>query len=439
MIHVLMLAHDLRHPNLFFNADRAEERWLGVQGMLAAVPNGFASLAAFLASHGIPGDYAVHALVIALLGKMGLIAFQVALGLFSGYAVYRIAIRIGYSSKVSGLACGLYLLLPHALVFPHQLISEAVHTPLTIIALWLGIEALVGPPREAAGRALIAGALLGLAILIRPISLLWPGVLLIAFFMTRRWRPGLIHLAASTAPVAIWVTFIALQSGSPGLGASSHDAAHNLYQRTLRIAETLPQSEAAHLRSSYLQQGEIGTLSVASYLRMSFEYPVPVLKHAARDAVVFLTKSGVERLLFDYLELNQVSRKELQEESTGWRKRLDTEGAVAALGYLWETQGLLLFASLLGALAMVSLDLLAIVGGLNLLRRTQPPATRRIGILLVALIVYTLLFSLTVNAMQSRHRASTDFAFLLLAVHGLQSLRSKPARMHRPATCEVGA
>ena len=58
---------------------------------------------------------------------------------------------------------------------------------------------------------------------------------------------------------------------------------------------------------------------------------------------------------------------------------------------------------------------------------------------LVALIVYTLLFSLTVNAMQSRHRASTDFAFLLLAVHGLQSLRSKPARMHRPATCEVGA
>lgn len=439
MIHALMLAHDLGHPNLFFNADRAEERWLGVQGMLAAVPNGFASLAAFLASHGIPGDYAVHALGIALLGKMGLIVFQIALGLFSGYAVYRIAMRIGYSSKVSGLACGLYLLLPHALVFPHQLISEAVHTPLTIIALWLGIEALVGPPREAVGRALIAGTLLGLAVLIRPISLLWPGVLLVAFFWVGRWRPGLVHLAVSTVPMAVWMTFIAFQSGSPGMGASSHDAAHNLYQRTLRIAETLPEPEAARLRSSYLQQGEIGTLSVAGYLSMASEYPVPVLKHAARDAVVFLTKSGVERLLFDYLELNQASRNALQTESTGWRKRLDKEGALATLSYLWETQGLLLLASLLGALAMVSLDLLAIVGGLNFLRRDHPQAIRWIGILLVTLIAYTLLFSLTVNAMQSRHRAAADFALLLLAVHGLQSLRSKPARMHRPATCEVGA
>lgn len=427
LLHAAAGVYDLLHPPVFLNADRAVSRLAAIQGLYEAWASDH--VAAYLAAHGIVGDYLGQALILALAGSGGLIAVQVALALLAGYAVFRLGRLLGLPDTLSALACAVYLLLPHTLLFPHQLASEAIYDPLLTIALWLAGEFVAGQRRS----LLLASALLlGLASLVRPITLLWPLVVGLLLATECRKSHGLVYFLVALLPAVLWAGFIGVQTGSPGLGKSEHDLGHNLYQRVYRIGHTLPDEEAKAVQGTFLAAASDKSLGVADYLRFGLAYPGPFVKHALRDVAIFVGKPGVERLPIDYFEINSGTRSRMQDARRGWRTQLEREGAAATWRTLWQDQGGVMLLSLAGSLAMLAMIAAAGVGGWQLLSgfALQPPARRFVAAQLVCLPLYLLLFSQVVDAVQSRHRAPAEAALVLLAAAGwarMLALRPLPA------------
>lgn len=421
VLHGIMLIYDADNARIFLSADRAKERWDVAQEMLVSLKAGTG--VQYLASHGNAGDYLVQGFAYQFLGKAGLIAAQVLLTLLSGWAVMRMALHLGLNDNTATAAAGIYLLLPHTLVFPHQLASEAIYTPLLVISLWLAISALRSDRWQAASAS---GMTLACANLIRPVTLVWPFIVTAVFFGAKRWRSGCIQLGCAMLPALLWMTFLWGQTGNFGMGASSRDLQHNLYQRITRVSETMAPEQILRIRQTYLTQGAVGNTSPVQYLTFATDYPLPFIKHSLRDVAIFFVKSGVERVSIDYLGLGGAQQHELQNSSAGWRARLEQQGIVATTQYLWQTQGMVLMISVIGAGLMALFSLLSLFGLYSVYAsRASFSVEQRVAAgLIAALPVYILVFSQLVDAMQSRHRAPAEAAMVLLAAYGLSRLRA---------------
>lgn len=298
--------------------------------------------------------------------------------------------------------------------------------PLLVISTWL----LATGCMERKPSWLIASAFcLGLATLIRPITLLWPFVAALAILICYRPREAALYWVCALLPVVLWMSFIGAQTGEFGLGKSAHSMERNLYERVLRITATLPPGERDQARAAYLPAAatpadrELGALG---YLKFSVAYPAASSKHLLHDATAFFAKSGVERLTIDYFALTD-GAAELQDPDRGWRQQVEVHGWPHTLRFLWRTMGATLVVSLAGAAAILGLFVLALIGALHFLRRLgeiRAPGVM-LGVLLIALVGYVFLFAQVLNAMQSRQRAPAEFAIVLLAAVGLGILRSR--------------
>lgn len=420
---VLALVVDRADADLFIRADRAGERLNTVLEFLAA--SSWIDAKAFLATHGIIGDYAVHAALYGVGGRIGVVIVQVALTLASGLCVYRIGTLLGLTARTSAIAMGVYLCLPHTIVFPHQLATEALHIPLVVISTWLLIETLYRPRLAP---LLVSALCLGLATLIRPIMLLWPFVTALALVLTTRPRAAMAYVGAALLPVLAWMTFIGVQTGEFGLGKSGHSMERNLYDRVGRITDTLPPAARVEARAAYLEN-ENRELGATDYLRFWIDYPAASFKHLARDAMAFFGKSGIERVTLDYLALGS-DTQQLQDPDRGWRRQLEERGAIETARSLSQTLGTVFFVSIIGAGLMLCLIALAIAGSLHFVKRWRALRDPRVaaGLLLASLVVYIFWFSQVINAMQSRHRAPAEFAIVLLAAIGWLAWRERRTR-----------
>ena len=421
-IHLLLAVLDFYHPAGFLRADRAVMRMSEITRVLGGEYWPFVK--AFLGSHGVIGDYGAHAILYAIAGRPGVILCQLALLLASGFAVFRLAGLLGMSPKLQAISMGLYLALPHSLVFAHQLATEALHVPMLVISTWLICESI---RKNDIWLAVISALSLGLATLIRPITLLWPIVVAGVAILLRRRRLGVTFVAVSYVPVLLWMSFIWQETGSFGLGESNHSLSRNLYLRVASIALTMPKAEAADVERQYLNRGEFGRMGAIEYAEFALHYPLPFMAEALRDAAIFLGKSGVERLTVDYFA-SDAQFLALTNTESGWRQHLDTADLMTNLRYSWSELGAILFISLAGSVLILAMNVLASCGAVSLVRgmNDQPDtATRNFtAILLIILPIYIFLFSLVVVTLQSRQRAPAEFALVLLAVYGAQKLPS---------------
>lgn len=421
LLHLLLaLLVDRAAPDLFIRADRAGERLSAVLGLIAT--SSWPDTKAFLATHGIFGDYAVHALLYDIGGRFGVVIVQVTLALVSGLCVYRIASLLGLTARAAAIAMTLYLCLPHTIVFPHQLATEALQIPLVVISTWLLIESLFRPRLA----PLIVSALcLGLATLIRPIMLLWPFVAALALALAVRPRAAIAYAGAALLPVLAWMMFVGAQTGDFGLGKSGHSMERNLYERVERITDTLPPAVRADARAVYLD-AENQELTAATYLRFWLDHPGASFEHLARDAMAFFGKSGIERLTIDYLALSS-GAKSLQDPERGWRRQLEEHGLIQTARSLSETLGAVFLISVIGAVLMLCLVAFAFGGTLHFVAQWRTLRAPRVvaGLLLASLVLYIFWFSQVINAMQSRHRAPAEFALVLLAVVGWCAWRER--------------
>lgn len=402
LLHALMWLYDLQHPERFFNTDRALARIDVIERFVQTLRDG-GDLAAFAAAHGIVGDWLPQALLYLAGGPPLVIAAQVLLMLASLAWVREIGLRLQLTQGQAVAAAALYGLMPHTLVFPHQLATEALSVPLVVLSFVLVLRA----PAAMHARA---GLAMGLATLVRPVTMLWP---LVHALAARRATPAarLAYLVAGLAPLALWVGFIFTQTQELSMGRSKFDLPHNLYYRVQRMAAELPPQERFADR-------EEKRLGVADYLRFALEHPGLAAAHAARDMAVLAGKSGVERVVIDYLDLHPESRA-LQDTSAGWRKSVEQRGLVQGLLQVARESPALFFTSAAGAAVFVALMALALAGAYVLLRSGRW--------MLVAFVVYVFATATVVDAAQSRQRAPAEFALCLLAVAGLAALRRKKA------------
>lgn len=439
LLHLVMLVYDGLHPESFLNADRAEHRSRMIAGFRDTLL-GEGDLVAYVTSHGIVGDWLPHALLHLAGGPPLIIGVQVLLTLASVLWVREIGLRAGLAARPAGLAALLYGLLPHTLVFPHQLATEALFVPLVVWGFVLTARSL---DRRAArhgrataedshaaalagrsgGRFAAAGLAIGMATLLRPVTMLWSPVQ--ALLMPISWPRRCVFVAIGLAPLMLWMSFMFATTGRFTMGASDHDLGHNLYQRVERMSPRPANADFPPGTES---------LSVGQYLGWSIQNPDRFLAHSARDTLTLGVKSGVERFVLDYLSLFPEARS-LQESNTGWRAMLEREGPVAALRSLLAGNALPTLIALAGALAFACLMLLALLGAWDWLRGTgaspgTTPTMQALRLLCIAFVLYVLATAQVVDAAQSRHRAPAEFALCLLAMAGWTRWKLRRERAH---------
>jgi hypothetical protein len=398
-LHGAMFFYDVAHPERFMRADRAGERLQAITGLADAVQSGHAI--AYLSAHGIVGDWLPQAVVYLAGGQYLLIAVQVILALASVVWVREIGLRLGLEDAKADGAALLYALLPHTLVFTHELASEAVFVPLVVLGFRCSL-----PQRGAAG-----GLALGLATLVRPVTALWP--LLAASIQRAPYRSRALFVAAAAAPLAAWMTFVLLATGEFSMGRSSHDLGNNLYYRMQRMGATLPEAERPPVKPQGHTQASIG-----EYLHFVLAHPAAAAAHSVRDAGVMVFKSGIERVTLDYLDLFPQSRDALQQSEGGWRTSLEEEGALATLAALLRAQPGLVLSSALAAAVFTLFMVLALYGALM-------SARKREWLLLALFVLYVGATAQAVDAAHSRHRAPAEFALCLLAAAGWAALKDR--------------
>jgi len=405
-LHAAMFAYDRLHPDRFLNADRAQERIGAIQGFIEAWNNG--GVVPFLASHGIPGDWLPQALAYMAGGQSLVIAIQIALALLSILAVQRLGHAVGLGSRAAAAGAALYGLLPHTLVFPHQLAAEAIFDPLVVLSFSWALGAR-------------SGLALGAATLVRPVTLAWPVIHAGAAPGPRRAKAA--YLLWALAPLLLWMCFILLATGELSMGRSSHDLGHNLYARIQRMSASLPQAERPAPRPA----GHT-SVGVAEYLRFVARHPVAAAGHSVRDVVALTAKSGIERLTLDYLDLFPRARSAIQDSDAGWRVQLEKHGLKAAALQLYAEQPGLVLVSGLAAVFFLAFMFLALAGAWGWAREAYAPRPpndprRALRLLMIGFVAYIFLTAQVVDAAQSRHRAPAEFALCVLAVAGYLRLR----------------
>jgi len=398
-LHGAMFVFDLAHPQRFLNADRAGERLEVIKGFGRALRSGDAL--AYAASHGIVGDWLPQAALYLAGGQSFVIAAQLVLALLSVLWVLELGQRVGLDGRAATLAAAIYALLPHSLVFPHQLASEAIFVPLVILSFRLA---------SGAGSGLAIGA----ATLVRPITMLWP---FIHAFARRPWQA---YLVLALLPLFAWMSFMLVATGEFSMGRSGHDLGNNLYYRLQRLGGDLPPGEGPAVRPEGQTKATLG-----EYFAFVTAHPAVTAKYAARDMAVMGFKSGIERLVLDYLDLYPEERSELQAADGGWRSRVDRGGAAALLD-LARSQPALFAAAAAGALAFTALMALALYGALRWARKGERGGER---LALIGFVIYIFATTQAVDAAQSRLRAVAEFAICLLALAGWRALaRRKESR-----------
>jgi 4-amino-4-deoxy-L-arabinose transferase-like glycosyltransferase len=412
--HLALLLYDFLDPGAFTRADRAVLRFQKV----LTVSDSSTDLLWYMSSHGLLGDYMVQAILFAAGGKFATICAQLALLLLSAAATFRLCEAIGLSRRASGAGMAFFLLLPHSIAFPHQLTTEAIYLPLLVLSTWL---AVLGARRGSLAWLALAGVLLGVATLVRPVTLLWPVV--VGTVLAVLWRPskGIQFAAAAFFPILLWMSFLWQTAGDFGLGESQASMGRLLYQRVRLISSTLPADARAEVEASYLDQDdERGRLGVGDYLSFGLQHPVPFVVHFGRDSLVFWLKSGVEKVTIDYLGGGASFTDLKQDDGGGWRHRLQRDGPIATGVFLWQQLGIVLVISAIGAVFMVAWLLFAVLGGARLLRQaSRLPREQLLTVLLLTLLpIYVFGVSQVIDVPQSRHRAPAEFALVVLGTYG---------------------
>ena len=117
----------------------------------------------------------------------------------TAYLTYRMGKTVFGRPRLGILAASVYVLMPTTIFYACAGMTETFFTFLLIAAL-----SLVATSPISYRKAFLAGAIIAMAILVRPIAILSP-VLILPMAMRTQWRNGLLFLAGLLLILAPWV------------------------------------------------------------------------------------------------------------------------------------------------------------------------------------------------------------------------------------------
>jgi hypothetical protein len=244
-------------------------------------------------------------------GPVAIICLQIALATLAAWLIARLASRVSLWPRAP-LVCGLvYAFLPQNLAFPHQLVTEAIVTPLCVAWLYAMLTAIRD---RSTGLFLLAGLCLGAAILTRPVALLMlpvPFALALACPGARPElrRPGLYVMAgAALTPFVIWVAIFTAQMGHVGYNTGSANLAWNLRSKVLITESANGIDPPDDVRAM-----ETG-IPVGRFLIEVRAHPVPFAKAFLLDTATVFLRGNTTKITVDYLGIDR--------DPQGWRQPL---------------------------------------------------------------------------------------------------------------------
>jgi 4-amino-4-deoxy-L-arabinose transferase-like glycosyltransferase len=351
ILHALLFAYDLStNFEAFLWGDRSWHRSESLQAFLQAERG---HVLATLASGSVgPGEFLLIWPSYVLGGAPGIVLFQIALFLLSVYFVCAIAQRV-FPWPSAALICGtVYVLLPQNIVFTHQLVTEAIATPLTVAFLYC--YTLTSGDRR--WRYAIAGGLaLGLAIFVRPsLAFILPPFVVLHLLYRRSLRPGVLRgvmaiAAVALIPMMIWVAAFTLTTGKFGYTGGVANLGWNLRSKVFLVysrngLEKPPEVQAFQRYDDLY--GDLGGISTVRFLEIASDRPLLFVKAAATDAIIIAARGNVSKVLVDYLGIAR------NREVKNWRDTWSEGGVAGLLTWMRESKALFL---LLGSEAIASI------------------------------------------------------------------------------------
>ena len=421
IIHTILFIYDLVHPEVFLHADRAVQRLDCIQAFLLNI-RPISNLIVFLGSRGVVGDYLIQGIVYGSVGQFGVIVFQLMLLFVSIILLFKFVSLIFDSEKIALLSIVIYIHLPHTLVFPHQLLSEAIFIPLIIFSFYFLTRYLA---QTMLFRDLMISAIfLGFSVLVRPLVVVWPIIVFIVMAVSKHCRFSIRHwftyILCSILPLFLWMTFMLFSTGKFEMGSSGHSLSSNLYARVAKIAKTMPSDKQKEVQEAFLNTDKEcpKTLSISQYFKFVINYPTGYVKQIAKDGFVFFAKSGVNRLVLDYFYLFPEPKKEIQDSNKGWRTKLEQQGFLATFIFYFQENSLLILITCFGLIVFFVLMLFSVCGAYCVVRQylfnNNFKNYRCVYAILILFPCYIFAVSQFVDAMQSRHRAPAEFVLCVL-------------------------
>jgi hypothetical protein len=434
LLHLGLVIFDVFNADGFMRADRADQRITAMERFLAALGDGD-RLLAVMVRQGNFFDYGIHALLYGAVGRIGLIAFQIALAIAAALSVVYIVERVFRSGRLALAAGLLYGLLPQSIAFPHQLLSESISNPMIVLGTAAFIRALESPRRLSGW--LLSGLCFGVGGIVRPALCLLPILALMLLAIgDRRFalsRSGSAFIAASFVLMLGWCLFMFQQTGRFGLGESGQDLGLNFADSVSKVLLDEGVGPPDGSRPEWLPM----RISTAEYFAYMRQYPVGFVNLYSKNVFVMVADSGIGRLYVDLLGFGAEARIRLQDPVLGWRAQLNNHGVLAMLRQGFSVAPGTIIAGVVGALAFALINLgvlaayVAVVRAGTAIWKRDGGATlaqRWCLAYLLILPLYVVMTSQVVAHAPSRHRSQVEFAWAILACVGWFALRHWRAR-----------
>jgi hypothetical protein len=309
--HLILFANDVQSGYRAFGwGDRGEGRVSFLQEFTSTPHTDV--IASMVIGGTVPGEYLFVLGPYLAFGKAGVILFQIALSVASAAATARLGAEL-LPFRFSALGTGmLYAFIPQNLVFPHQLVTEAIATPLCVGWLYFTYQGLM---KRSRGSLIVAGLLLGSAIFVRPslfaIILTFPLLPLfirrLRFVLTNKSIYAMLALAAS--PLLAWTAIFTTYSGHLGYTTGIATLSWNLRDKARAVvlandipppASLLSDKAGISIREARYLDGS-GGISLREFGQIALQHPVPFLKEFVLDAVVAFGRGNSTKFTVDYL------------------------------------------------------------------------------------------------------------------------------------------
>jgi hypothetical protein len=369
-----------------------------------------------------PGYPALIALV-KWLGQplLMVLLIQCMLDVLNVLLVYAIARRLLPSTFGAVLAAACYAIHPACIVFASALLSETLFVTCLLAGLWLSLVAM----KRGSLAAAMGGGMLGLSVLVRPVSIVVGPILAVWLVVRRRaWRAAVVLLVASLLPAVGWMGRNMLQGSGPVLSSIPNIAAWYYTAAHMDITEAggdlyydWPEAVAVqHQRlREQLREGETvyaGAKRLA--LQRIAEDPKLYAKVLARSAGKTLTDHSVGKLYHQLGRTYQATGLRDQILSGNFDSLTTAQIGSLALPLAWSGGNALLV-------------LLAVVGLARLLI-----ARRWATLLLLSVLIGYFLFATQTNGLE-RFRMPMLGLQAIAAAATFSRLRSSHAAADSPA------
>jgi hypothetical protein len=432
IIHTILIFYDIHSNFIPFQAgDRSLER-LEAIAALSKATNWHDWLSA-LVSQGIIGDYFFHYLLYITGGPLLVIITQVVLQLISVITLFKIIDQLTDSKRWSFIGAITYLLMPHSLVMPHQIVSEGISVPFIIFSVYFWLLALQTSKRKFLVYSML---FISAAILIRPVFILLLPIFAIIelvaliFRKDMDWRGvryiGIASIIVSI-PFLVWLILFSSVNGHMSYGNTRSNLGFNLQKRAVIVSMANGIELPAHVYE-LTEQG----IPVSEFLSFVAAHPYAYAEAYSRDFLIMFFRSGLNKLTTDYLNPPPLGTYPFLE----WRLVWERDGTIAALKYLVNLAGFTqLIGEAVGCLFMGALTLTASFTSLWILFRAPRAnfAPWKFSALNFCTAVWALALvsSILVSDTQSRIRYPAEFALIALAMFalnmGLQRTQNRKA------------